>query len=387
VEVPAEELHAWMFEIAVMLAVAHVLATLMKRIGLPRVVGYVVAGILLSTAGFEPHPTVTPFATLGVITLLFHAGLEGSLREFFKGLRAAGVIAVGGVVGAILAGLGAAPILGLSLEGAFALGVILSATSVGLTVSTLEEIGKLGTREANAIVGAAVVDDVLGLALLSTLTGLALGKIDILLIPSISILAFVFWITVSVGIGFASRFIYKLSTLIEPREGSVVVAFIILMGLSYIAVNMRLSAILLAYALGLGISSYRYIGRVIESRVSPLVTLFTPLFFVYAGIMLDIEEVAVLGLHSLLTLCVVLLLGFLSKVVGCYIAARLMGFDKQKAMIIGLGMVPRAEVMLVAATLSYEERLIPTDVYLSTLMLVLVTSLLVPPLLKKMYAV
>lgn len=384
---PVEEPHAWMLEIALMLTLAYALAALVKRLGMPRVMGYLLAGIALSLAGFKPHPTVRAFATLGIITLLFHAGLEGSIREFFRGLKASGLIAFGGVIAALAAGFVAVPLLGLSIEGGFALGVILSATSVSLTVTTLEELGKINSREANAIIGAAVVDDILGLALLSALSGLALGKVDVLLIPSITVLAFAFWVAVSLGTGFASRFIYKLSNAIEPREGVVVVVFILLMALSYAAAYMKLSSILLAYALGLGMSSYRYIGRVIESRVWSLITLFMPLFFVYAGIVIDMEELIAMGIYrNLWVMLIIVAFGFLSKIVGCYLAARASGFDSHKSMVIGVGMVPRAEVMLVAAALSYEEGLIPTDVYLSTLMLILFTSLLVPPLLKRLYS-
>lgn len=377
---------SWMLEFAVLLGLAKVLEIVFIKIGLPKVLGYVVAGLLLSAMNFTVSDVIHALALLGIITLLFDAGLESSTREFFRGLKSSGIIAVGGVVGAILAGLATIPLLHASFAEAIAIGVIFSATSVSLTVKTLEELGSLNSREANAIVGAAVVDDVLGLALLSTLPGIREGVISLDSIIGVSVLAFAFWLAVSFGFQFMSKPLFK--TLMKTRMEAplITIIFIILMILSYLASYIKLSAILLAYAFGLGLASYPYLARRLSHDIMPIVALFTPLFFVYAGVIVELEELVEYEIgHYTYIVVTLILLAMASKVFGCYIAARLAGFTNIDSLIIGVGMMPRAEVMLTSATLSLQLGLIKTHIYTGVLMVLPVTALVVPILLKVLY--
>ncbi len=384
----AEELTvSWMLEFALLLGLAKLFEVFFVRVGLPRVLGYVVAGLFLSAMNFAVSDVIHALALLGIITLLFNAGLESSTREFFRGLKSSGIIAVGGVVGSILAGLVTIPLLHASFTEAIAIGVILSATSVSLTVKTLEELGALNTREANAIVGAAVVDDVLGLALLSTLPGIKEGIISIDSIIGVSALAFAFWFAVSYGFQLMSRPLFK--TLMRTRIEAplLTIIFIILMLLSYLASYIKLSAILLAYALGLGLASYPYFARRLAQDISPIVALFTPLFFVYAGVIVELEELVEYEItHYAYIVITLVSLAILSKILGCYIAARVAGFSNIDSIIVGIGMMPRAEVMLTSATLSFQLGLIPIHVYTGVLMILPVTAILVPVLLKMLYS-
>ncbi len=384
----AEELAAsWMLEFAILLGLAKLSEIIFVKIGLPRVLGYVVVGLMLSAIGFTVSDVIHALALLGIITLLFNAGLESSTREFFRGLKSSGIIAVGGVVGAILAGLAAIPLLHASFIEAMAIGVILSATSVSLTVKTLEELGSLNSREANAIVGAAVVDDVLGLALLSTLPGIKEGIISLDSIIGVSALAFAFWLAVSFGFQFMSRPLFKTLMRTKIEAPLITIIFIILMLLSYLASYIKLSAILLAYAFGLGLASYPYLAHRLSQDIAPVVALFTPLFFVYAGVIVELEELVEYEIgHYTYIVITLIFLAIVSKVFGCYIAARIAGFSNTDSLIIGVGMMPRAEVMLTSATLSLQLGLISTHIYTGILMILPVTSLIVPILLKTLYA-
>ena len=378
---------SWMLEFAILLGLAKLSEIFFVKIGLPRVLGYVIVGLLLSAMNFTVSDVIHALALLGIITLLFNAGLESSTREFFRGLKSSGIIAVGGVVGAVLAGLVTIPLLHTSFTEAIAIGVILSATSVSLTVKTLEELGSLNSREANAIVGAAVVDDVLGLALLSTLPGIKEGIISLDSIIGVSALAFAFWLAVSFGFQFMSRPLFK--TLMRTRMEAplITIIFIILMLLSYLASYIKLSAILLAYAFGLGLASYPYLAHRLSQDIAPVVALFTPLFFVYAGVIVELEELVEYEIgHYTYIVVTLILLAMASKVFGCYIAARIAGFSNMDSLIIGVGMMPRAEVMLTSATLSLQLGLIRTHIYTGILMILPVTSLIVPILLKTLYS-
>ncbi len=378
---------SWMLEFAILLGLAKLSEIVFVKIGLPRVLGYVVVGLMLSAIDFTVSDVIHALALLGIITLLFNAGLESSTREFFRGLKSSGIIAVGGVVGAILAGLATIPLIHVSFMEAMAIGVILSATSVSLTVKTLEELGSLNSREANAIVGAAVVDDVLGLALLSTLPGIKEGMISLDNIIGVSALAFAFWLVVSFGFQFMSRPLFK--TLMRTRMEAplITIVFIILMLLSYLASCIKLSAILLAYAFGLGLASYPYLARRLSLDIAPVVALFTPLFFVYAGVIVELEELVKYEIgHYTYIVATLVLLALASKIFGCYIAARIAGFTNIDSLIIGVGMMPRAEVMLTSATLSLQLGLISTHIYTGVLMVLPVTTVIVPILLKILYS-
>ncbi len=378
---------SWMLEFALLLGLAKLFEIVFVKVGLPRVLGYVIAGLVLSAVNFSVSDVIHALALLGIITLLFNAGLESSTREFFRGLKSSGIIAVGGVIGSILAGLATIPLLNASFAEAIAIGVILSATSVSLTVKTLEELGALNSKEANAIVGAAVVDDVLGLALLSTLPGIKEGTISIDSIIGVSALAFAFWLAVSYGFQLMSRPLFKTLMRTHMEAPLLTIIFIILMLLSYLASYIKLSAILLAYALGLGLASYPYLARRLTQDIGPIVSLFTPLFFVYAGVIVELEELVEYEItHYAFIVIVLIILAILSKVLGCYVAARIAGFSSIDSIIVGVGMMPRAEVMLTSATLSFQLGLIPTHVYTGILMILPVTTILVPILLKMLYS-
>ncbi len=378
----------WMLNIALMLALAKVFEALVVRVGLPRVVGYVIAGLVLAVVGFEIDVVSYAFALVGIIVMLFYAGLGETTKEFLRGLKRAGLVACGGVIGAIACGFIAGLILNLSSSETLALSVAFSATSVSITVKTLEELGRLGSIESRVIVGAAVVDDVLGLSLISIMVGIATESLDPYTILGTTILAFAFWAGVVVSSERMPKPLMKLSQLMRVEAFYLTTTFILLILLSYLAIYVKLSAILLAYALGLGLSSHHYLRRRVASGIYPLVAIFTPLFFVYAGSLVDLEEVAHAFLTGtyLVTAVIILIFGFISKILGCALTAKLLGFDRRTSLIVGIGMVPRAEVMLVTAAMALELGIMSYHVYSALLTLIIVSSIAVPIMLKKIYA-
>ncbi len=379
---------AWMLNIALMLALAKLFEALVVRLGLPRVVGYVIAGLALAIVGFKIDVVSYAFALVGIIVMLFYAGLGETTKEFMRGLKKAGLVACGGVIGALACGFIAGLVLRLPYNETLALSVAFSATSVSITVKTLEELGRLGSVESRVIVGAAVVDDVLGLSLISIMVGIAKGALDPFSILGTTILAFAFWTGIVFSFERMPKPLMKLSQLMKVEAFHLTITFIILILLSYLAIYVKLSAILLAYALGLGLSSHYYLRRRIATGIYPLVAIFTPLFFVYAGSLVNLEEVARTFLTGtfIITAITILVFGFISKILGCALTARLLGFDKKTALIVGVGMVPRAEVMLVTAAMALELGIMSYHVYSALLTLIIVSSIAVPIMLKKIYA-
>lgn len=353
-----EYFYDWFVEVAILLIVARLSEFIVERLKQPKVFAWVIIGLALPLMHYELSMVTTSLGILGIITYLFYIGLEGSLRGFLRELRNAGLIAVGGVITSLAFPLLILPLLGVSAFEAFAVGAALSATSVTLTVRTLEEFGKVRSKEGQAVLGAAVVDDVLGLALLSALVGLTelKSEIDVMIsVVEIIVLVFAFWFAVAFTIQKVAHPMYKWFSRLGEEASALTSTFAMLLLLLFAAVQLRLSAILLAYALGLGLSSYRYMASKTESMIYPLVTLFSPLFFISAGSMLNIASLASIGLNkSLLTVLVIILLGFLTKLIGCFVPAVISGFSRKEALVIGLGMVPRAEVMMATALAARE---------------------------------
>ncbi len=384
-----EYFYDWFVEVAILLITARLLEFIVEKLKQPKVFAWVMIGLALPLMHYELSIVTVSLGILGIITYLFYIGLEGSLRGFLRGLRSAGLIAVGGVITSLTFPLLILPLLGISVFEAFAVGAALSATSVTLTVRTLEEFGKIRSKEGQAVLGAAVVDDVLGLALLSTLVGLTelKSEMDVLIsVLEIIVLAFAFWFAVAFTIQKVAHPMYKWFSRLGEEAPALTLTFAILLLLSFAAVQLRLSAILLAYALGLGLSSYRYMASKTESMIYPLVTLFSPLFFISAGSMLNIASLANIGFdRSLLIVLVIISLGFLTKLIGCFVPAAISGFSKKEALVIGLGMIPRAEVMITTALAAREAGILSPESYLALILLIPISSLTVPALISMVY--
>ena len=378
----------WFIEVSVLLLVAKVFESLADRIGQPKVFAWVLVGLLIPLTGYALSQVTISLGILGIIIYLFYVGLEGSLRGFIKGLKDAGIIALGGVVSSLFLTLGVLMFLGINFREAFAVGVGLSATSVSITVKTLEDLGRINRREGQAILGAAVVDDVLGLALLSTLLGLSAGSLSelSLTVTEITILAFAAWFAVAYATRAEAKKMYRYFSRLGGEGSTLILTFATLLILAFTAEKLRLSSILLAYAFGLGLSTHTYIAHRVEQMLSPLIMLFTPLFFIVAGSRFSLSDFMSINLsESALIISVITALGFISKILGCYIPAKLLGFTRKESLIVGTGMVPRGEVMMTVALAGREAGLLSTQSYVSLVLLLPLTSLLVPLTLSKIY--
>jgi Kef-type K+ transport system membrane component KefB len=387
--VDVAETGMWVLELAVLIFLAKILEGYSRRINTPRIVFFVLLGVTLAFiryyTGYALSDVLEAFATLGIVALLFLAGLEGSLKYFMRGLKDAGIIALGGVLAAVGFGLSTIILLGLDFGKALAIGIILSATSVSVTVDTLSEMNKLNTKEAMLIIEAAVVDDVLGLILLSFL-GAYKNGLDIFSLTVVPVSAFIVWYLTA---WFSNKYmgsILKAIGRLNVLYGLESVSLAILLLFAFLGHSLGLSYILLAYAYGIGLASNRYFARKAYSATSLIAAIFAPLFFIYVGYKLDVEYLYSVNLLSIAyVLTIVTILGFLSKFVGCYLSARLVGLNHKSATVIGVGMIPRSEVAMVATALAYDLGLIKADLFAASLVMILSTVLVTPILLKKVF--
>jgi Kef-type K+ transport system membrane component KefB len=392
------EISSVLVYLAVFLIAAKLGGLLAARIKQPAVFGELLFGILLgpSVAGWvsqqlglplliDPNASVfsgfiSPIADVGIILLLFLAGLSIDVDELKAAGRASTVVATTGVIAAFTLGFGVAFLCGwTSLQAAF-VGAVLAATSVGIAVRTLVDINRLHTRVGMTILGAAVIDDVIGIMILSVLAGLAHGSVPLLeLAKDLSLIAIFFIAAIYIGLKLVPRVITYIDKLpVEEMALSVALALAFIMGA--LAEEVRLAAITGAFVAGI-IMSRATIAGSLRGKISTIgYGLFIPMFFVGMGVQTNLGALTNVGLLAL----ALVIVAMFDKIVGCGVGALLGGFGWKDSLRVGAGMMPRAEVALVVASIGVKTGILPTDspLFSITVMIVLVTSLVTPLLVK-----
>jgi Kef-type K+ transport system membrane component KefB len=367
-----------LISVALILFAAQVGGHLSLRMGMPRVLGKLVVGLVLGPALLRlvsPSQSLEDMANIGVILLMFVAGVETDLVELRKVGAAAFLAACGGVILPLGAGTAVALAFGLAPLPALFVGTVLTATSVSISAQTLQELGKLQTRVGSAILGAAVIDDVLGILVLAVVTafgghGDAVGPI-LKLIVFIPVALFLGWVVVPL-------FVERVGSLhSSDAQMGVIVATVL--AYSWAAAQLGgLAAITGAYIAGV------LIGRTeLRHQAAELVsflgyTFFIPVFFVSVGMALRADDLRAAPAFTLAVLAVAIV----TKILGCFLGALAGRFSLRDAGIVGLGMVSRGEVALVVATIGLQTRVIGTREFSVAIVMTVVTTLITPVFLK-----
>jgi len=325
---------------------------------------------------------VRDLADLGVILLMFVAGLETDLAEMRRVGKVAFWTAFGGVVLPMAGGMATAVLFGLPLywEGIF-IGAILTATSVSISAQTLMEIGALRTREGATILGAAVIDDVMGIIVLSFVVafarasagGVELGGVALVVIR----MAAYFAIAVAAGrlLGPVLRWAIKLPVTQSVLAAAVVIAFVYAWAAEYAG---GIAAITGAYIAGVLIAQTPFKPQ-IDAGLHPLTySIFVPIFFIGIGLQANGRELG----DSIGFTVVLLVVAIVTKAVGCGLFSRLLGFSNQESVRVGAGMISRGEVGLIVAGYGLANGLIAQPVFSAAVIMVLVTTMVTPPLLR-----
>ena len=376
-----------MFEIAIILLSTKVLGIVTKRFALPQVVGALLAGLLLGPAmlGLLQETTLMDqLAELGVIVLMFNAGLETDLGELKKAGASAFIIALIGVLVPLVGGFGLAYFFNTGeeafLQNVF-IGVILTATSVSITVETLKEIGKLSTRSGNAILGAAIIDDVLGIVALTIITSMAGTGANVLMVL-LKIVAF-FAISVVLWIVLHRIVEWWFKRYDRDKRRFVVISFAFCLLYAYFAEEVfGVADITGAYIAGLIFAKTPRVAYLQDRFDTLSYTLLSPIFFASLGLKVVLPEMsASIILFSVL----LILLAVVSKVVGCGLGARLCRYSGQDSLRIGVGMISRGEVALIVANNGIAAGLMNDDFFGPVVLMVIATTILTPILLKLVY--
>ena len=385
--------HFFYIMIVILLA-AKLAGELFERLGQPAVLGELVAGVIVGTSvlGIVPTDPADPYgsvvhvmAEIGVAILLFEIGLETDLREMFRVGSAAFTVAVVGVVLPFFFGYMFWHMYqgGASLVAIF-VGATLTATSVGITARVLTDIGKINTSEARIIIGAAVIDDILGLLILAVVEGLAdTGHVSVLGVLELFGLA-VGFLAAAMAIGLTTaRWLFELVNRMRVRGVLVTVALVFALLLAYLADLVGLAPIVGAFAAGLILSRTNQFDTIVE-QIKPVADVFTPLFFVSIGAAVDVTilDPRIPANHEILIIGGAL---FVIAVLGKVVAGFSVFWRKLNRLAIGAGMVPRGEVGLIFAQLGLLGGILTQDVFSAILIMVMGTTLITPPLLKPLF--
>jgi Kef-type K+ transport system membrane component KefB len=368
--------------IASLLVLAKASAAVSSRLGMPSVLGMLVAGLICGPAVLHlvrPDAFVNDLAEIGIILLMFIVGLETDPGELRRVGRSAFFVAVGGVLLPLGAGFMVGKLAGMQQSHALFLGAILTATSVSITAETLKDLGRLNSREGSIILGAAIIDDVLGVIVLSALV-VAENNGSILL-PLLRLVLF------SAGAFVVGKWVLPWLLPHHERLGSddtrVALAIGLALLLAWAAAKLGgLADITGAFLAGLMISESG-LGRVVTAPVSRLgYAFFIPIFFMVIG--------SAVTTHDLISTpwltVIVIIVALATKLLGCGLPSLACGESLVTSLRVGTGMVSRGEVALVVASAGLADGLVDHDVYALAIVMTVVTTVAAPLMLKGVYA-
>lgn len=383
--------YKYLLDIALILLSTKLLGLVTRRFNLPQVVGALLAGVILGPSVLNIlHETnfITRMAELGVIVLMFTAGLESDISKLKSTGKHSFIIAllgviiplVGGTVVAYIFNDGSLTTVSELLQNVF-IGTILTATSVSITVETLKELGKISEKSANVILGAAVIDDVLGILVLTLVSSLADSSINIWIVI-IKILGF---LAFSLVIGyllyvFFDKWISKYD--IDKRR-FVIGAFVICLLLSFLAEEFfGVADITGAFIAGVILSKNKETSYIANRFDIISYMLLSPIFFASIGINMTIPKMSI----SVVVMTIVLIIvAILTKIIGCGIGAKLCGYSNCEVIQIGIGMISRGEVALIVANKGMKLGIMNSYFLPSIIIMVIITTIITPILLKRAY--
>ena len=383
--------------VGILLFAAKLMAELFLRLKLPIVLGELIAGMIVGPFALgglqiidgkqllQINDEIKILGEMGAIVILFMAGLEMTPKEFLKGGKAALVVGTLGVVIPFFVGLTVFQLFGFDALQSMLIATALTATSIAISIQVLSEFGKIKTPEARLIIGAAIVDDILAIAVLSVVTSIAGsdGGVDNIDITEVTI-------TILQVLGFFAIMlivaVVVIPKVITPRiwkakgsvEGIATAAFF---GAAALAGSIGLSPIVGAFAVGMALSTSKVFDK-IENYVGKIGLIFAPLFFAIIGAQVDLRAV---DLNILALSAVIVVVAVTTKLFGCGLPAMYFLKSKQKGLRVGIGMISRGEVGLIVAGVGITAGILTSEVYSTIIIMVVVTTIITPIWLKIEY--
>jgi Kef-type K+ transport system membrane component KefB len=373
-----------LLELFLIFAGGKLLAEVFERFRQPAVVGELLAGVILgpSILALVQRGSLTEgLAEIGAIFLLFTIGLETKPRDMLQVGRTATLVAVAGVAVPFCLGFFYLRVIDRSMIESIFVGAALVATSVGITARVLADAGVLSTTVARVILGAAVLDDILGMIVLAIVSSLSAGQVNY---TSLAVVAFEAISFSLLAVLFGSRVVGRFRPAVaklRARNSAFALSIVLCLGLSLASLYIGMAAIIGAFLAGLALADYSAQYR-LQENAHPIMEFLAPIFFVLLGAQVNVRTVAQPGLAGMMI--VVCVLAIISKLIGCGLGALSLGY--KDALRVGIGMVPRGEVGLIVAGVGLRRHTISDDLYMVVLLMSMVTTLFAPPVLRFLLA-
>lgn len=368
----------FILQIAIILICTKLAGQITARLGQPAVLGEIIVGILIGPAllGWINHSEIiTLFSQIGVLLLMFLAGVETDLKEMNESKKSALFVAIGGIVLPLGMFYIVCTMFDMSTKESIFTGLVFAATSVSISVQVLKELGWLKSKEGSTLLGAAVLDDIVVVILVAfalSFLGDSDSSLTLLILKKV-----IFFIALFIVIKWIAPFIIKTMARFIVSESILTGALVICFGLSYFAESMGVAGIIGAFFAGLGFSNSKY-KQEIETKTIPIAYgIFVPFFFVSIGL-----EVKFDGLSEQIWLIIVFtIVAIVSKLIGSGLGAKMTGFNWRSSLGIGSGMVSRGEVALILASMGIANGFLPKEEYTAIILVVIITTIVTPPLL------
>ncbi|MCD5424532.1 cation:proton antiporter [Limosilactobacillus fermentum] len=365
------------------LFVTQLVSHFFNRWGIPDVIGQILVGIVAGPAVLGwIHQTamIEEFQEIGVIVLMFIAGLESDLSLLKKYLKPAMAVAVGGMALPIVVMGLASQLFGLQWFESLFIGVIFSATSVSISVAVLREFNQINSKEGATVLGAAVADDIGGVLILSVLISLMNGKggESSTNLPLIIMMQAIFFGGTYLLVRWLAPYLMHLSKRLLTTAAPAVMAMILCLGMASLADLVHLSGAVGAFFAGIAVANTKARHDIAEAFEPLGYAVFIPVFFVNVGLVMRLNHF----FDSLVFIVVMTILACLTKLIGSGGGAMLMGFDRQSGYVIGSGMIARGEMALITAQIGYEAHLLSSKYYSDVITVVVLATVLAPFILK-----
>jgi monovalent cation:proton antiporter-2 (CPA2) family protein len=370
--------------LAGLLLATQLVAHLCRRVEIPEVIGQILVGIIAGPAllnWVHLNEMMNEFQEIGVIILMFIAGLESDLSLLKKYLKPAVIVAIIGVVVPIAVMSPASYFFGFTKLESMFIGVIFSATSVSISVAVLREFKRLDSREGATILGAAVADDIIGVILLSIMISVvnqAEGKTGGQPLWAVLLLQVLFFGGTYLVVKWLAPYLMHLSERLLTVASPSVMAMIICLGMAAIADYVGLSGAVGSFFAGIAVANTHRKETINRSFIPIGYAMFIPLFFVSVGLNMRIDRLS----ESWVFVVVMTILACLTKLVGCGAGAYISKFDLRSSYVVGSGMIARGEMALITAQIGYQAHLLSPMYYSDVITVIIVATVLAPFILK-----
>ena len=371
-----------LLHLAIIIFFSKILGAVSKKFKQPPVVGMLFLGIVLGPTFLhfiEPEAVINWIAQIGVLFLLFEAGLETNIKKIKEESRQAVLPAAGGIILPFILGFLLTYFISNNLSQSLIVGVIFTATSVSVSVMTLIDLGKLKSLEGRCIVNAAIIDDIVGILLLTFIIGLTAGSVEENSGIALSVVKIIVFFVISFifGLFILQPFFLNLKKiLLDNVVVSLAIAVVLLY--AWFAEKAGLAAITGAYFAGLFIGQTHHKHAVQIGITNIGKSFFVDVFFVSIGLQFDLFEI---DAHPVYVI-VFVLLAIIGKMIGCGLGAKLTNFDMTRSFRVGVGMIPRGEIALIIANMALAKGIISTNIISATILMVIICAIGTPLLLK-----